>query len=807
MLTLVVVGCVGVLPAVAVGEIVPAAAIVNRISGADRYSTTVIAANSAFGTGADTVVIANGEDPVGPRLAASLAGAVEGPVLLSRSDTLPASTRQFILDAGVTRVIVIDGPVPFSAAVISALEAVGATVERISYAEPYSLAATIAARVASEVPFDGEALIVSGEQPFDYRALQAVGAYAFSQKMPILLSSYGGLPTTTTAALESLDVTHCVVAGDEWEIPAQVDDDLTDAGRVVTRVNGYRPEGLAAAMARYAIDEGWASPEQVVVTGMHHYAESAAGAFLAGARGGVVLLTNETGLSDKTQRFLYDYRAEIAQVTIVGSSAAIPNSVAVEIGAWAPPLPERTVSGTVRDVTSVPVEGVTAYVFGYDASDAIRPVSLESVAHSGLTGTYTATGVQSAESGPAWYWTVFDDPQSRYWAQSYRDAYPYPTYGDAVDAGPADVTGVDVKLKTASQWAAARVQRLSGADRYSTCLAVSRQNFAHAETVVIATGADFPDALAASALAGLYKSPLLLTKPDALPSGLTAELARLGCDEVVIVGGAKAVSASVEKALASAGYPLKARLAGTDRYDTAARVYRHIVAAGGTNGATVPFVVRGDSFPDALAASPFAWREVRPVLLVRPTSAPAPTMSIISGYGINTIIVIGGTSAVGPGALSNLAAASSDGIEYYRFAGTNRYETAAAVARAWGGVFPYVGVASGLTFPDALAGGAACGARGGALLLTSTTSLATPAASIITASRPYLWRAEIFGGTKSLSNGVRDRILSLWSVATTEVSPQDTVGSSACASVPYPDFLSNTPDTYIAHPSATEGSR
>lgn len=90
--------------------------------------------------------------------------------------------------------------------------------------------------------------------------------------------------------------------------------------------------------------------------------------------------------------------------------------------------------------------------------------------------------------------------------------------------------------------------RFAGSDRYQTSLEISQDwPDKSVETVVVATGGDFPDALAATPLAGAYYSPLLLTKKDSLPAGFAAELKRLGAKNVILVGGTGAISEKVQK--------------------------------------------------------------------------------------------------------------------------------------------------------------------------------------------------------------------------------------------------------------------
>ncbi len=97
-----------------------------------------------------------------------------------------------------------------------------------------------------------------------------------------------------------------------------------------------------------------------------------------------------------------------------------------------------------------------------------------------------------------------------------------------------------------------------------------------------------------------------------------------------------------------------------------------------------------------------------------------------------------------------------------RVFGSDRYATAAAVAtygvnRGWAS-WGFLGVATGLNFPDALGGGAACGSRGGVLLLTASTSLSTPCRDTITAHANDIGTVQVFGGPSALSAGVYNLI-------------------------------------------------
>ena len=84
-----------------------------------------------------------------------------------------------------------------------------------------------------------------------------------------------------------------------------------------------------------------------------------------------------------------------------------------------------------------------------------------------------------------------------------------------------------------------QVQRRSGPDRYSTAVAVNKGSFRVADTVFLATGSNFPDALAGSALAGnsVWKAPIYLVEKECVPVGVLDEISRLEPTEIYFLGG------------------------------------------------------------------------------------------------------------------------------------------------------------------------------------------------------------------------------------------------------------------------------
>jgi putative cell wall-binding protein len=154
------------------------------------------------------------------------------------------------------------------------------------------------------------------------------------------------------------------------------------------------------------------------------------------------------------------------------------------------------------------------------------------------------------------------------------------------------------------------VVRIAGLDRYATNLAVNEYSFATHSTAIVATGANFADALAVGPAVAGKGLPLILTATASLSATAAQQLTDMGVTNVVIVGGTGAVSSAVETAIKGMGITTT-RLAGTDRTQTAAAIATwetDTVANGGLafTGVATVHIANGANFPDALAAGPVA---------------------------------------------------------------------------------------------------------------------------------------------------------------------------------------------------------
>jgi putative cell wall-binding protein len=292
------------------------------------------------------------------------------------------------------------------------------------------------------------------------------------------------------------------------------------------------------------------------------------------------------------------------------------------------------------------------------------------------------------------------------------------------------------------------VLRVSGLDRFGTSVALAQAGYpGTAPVVFVATGVNYPDALAAGPAAAKLGGPLLLTMPDALPGNVSDEIKSLHPGKIVLVGGTSAVSAVVESQLKELAATVD-RVAGTDRFDTARKVVDYAFGS-----ASNVYVATGMNYPDALSAAAAAGANSLPVVLVNGggSAVDVATMSLLTKLGATRATVVGGTSAVSAGVESSLVSALGAG-NVFRLSGSDRFETSVLIAKDAfiSNVSAYF--ATGLQFPDALAGSALAAAKHAPLFTVLPGCV--PAETMQEVTALGVSEITLIGGTSALSADV-----------------------------------------------------
>ena len=290
-------------------------------------------------------------------------------------------------------------------------------------------------------------------------------------------------------------------------------------------------------------------------------------------------------------------------------------------------------------------------------------------------------------------------------------------------------------------------ERVYGSDRYETSYKLFEKGWNTSNTVILAYGFDYPDALSAAPLAGKKNAPILLVKNSGLKSQprLKQLLINKSVKNAIIVGGTGVISSEIDKDLKSMGISVK-RLGGKDRYETSVLIAKEV----GINTGEVA-LVNGLSFADALSISSIATKKKMPILLTRTDVIPVSIKRYLdsNSKSISKSYVIGSTGVVSNNVLNKLKSP-------VRLGGSDRFKTNKSVLDRFKGELNLsnVYIASGLDFPDALSASALAGKNNNFLLLSHTTRAEEAVKSEISENKGKISKAYILGSKAVISDEI-----------------------------------------------------
>jgi len=296
-------------------------------------------------------------------------------------------------------------------------------------------------------------------------------------------------------------------------------------------------------------------------------------------------------------------------------------------------------AGTTRYGTAAAIAGHTTFASPKSAIVATGENYPDALAASTLAGAHAPTPIVLTQST-----TYTADAKTALLALKGKGV----TSVTIVGGTSAVATSVEESIKADGF----TVTRVAGTDRYGTAAAIATEanttspaaTVNGVKTALIATGANFPDALAGGPAAYAFKMPLLLVN-DTVPKATSDALTALGIKNVQILGGTSAVSDTVKAQLDALTGSASGRLAGTNRFGTAAAVGNYEISSLGF-GAAAAVLATGNNFPDALAAGPLGGANSAPIVLT--ASLPAESQAFLQSHSstISNLFVSGGTAVI-----------------------------------------------------------------------------------------------------------------------------------------------------------------
>ncbi len=238
--------------------------------------------------------------------------------------------------------------------------------------------------------------------------------------------------------------------------------------------------------------------------------------------------------------------------------------------------------------------------------------------------------------------------------------------------------------------------RIYGPNRVDTSIEAARTlktklGVSKFDSVIVASGMNYADALAGSWLSAVKSAPILLldkVSEDKVAQYVKANLSAEGT--VYILGGNGAVPETLEDKLAGLNV---SRLSGKSRYDTNMAILEETDVSGKDL-----IVCSGAGYADALSVSSVG----RPIMLVG-TELTDAQKEYLEDAGFTKIYAVGGTAAVSSDVVNEL-------VQYAgvtRVGGKNRFETSLNVAKTFfPGTHDHMMMVYAKDFPDGLSGGA-----------------------------------------------------------------------------------------------------
>ncbi|WP_226582461.1 cell wall-binding repeat-containing protein [Halobacillus litoralis] len=302
------------------------------------------------------------------------------------------------------------------------------------------------------------------------------------------------------------------------------------------------------------------------------------------------------------------------------------------------------------------------------------------------------------------------------------------------------------------------VSTLSGENRVGTAIEISKDLYPDggADTVVVTTGYNFPDALSAGPLASAADAPIIpVNSGGTLTDAALDEIERLGAENVYILGGTGAVSEEVFTQLNSisiASNNVK-RLSDDTRYGTNLEIVKELQSEFGYEGNGV-FLATGKNYADALSAASIAGDMGMPIVLTNGEDLSDEALAVLEN---EDVYVVGGTSVVSDDVVSQVEEVS---LAVERLSGVNRYGTLVDLLQEFEPSTNQLYVASGTNYPDALAAAPLVTGKDGMLLLVDPENLPREVDAYLTkyAYTNDISSITVLGGDAAVSPAVKEAL-------------------------------------------------
>ncbi len=379
-------------------------------------------------------------------------------------------------------------------------------------ADPTSLSGTLASATAPnqvKVYLDGSST-----------ALATVDASSGTWTVPL---------GTNTPGVHSYSVVGTYGAYSTSAVPAT---GFFTVGITPTRISGADrfAVGIAITQSEYP-DPNVSHPDVVYVTTGRNYPDALSAAPAAAVQNGVLLLTEPASLPMSVATEIA--RLQPSKIVVVGGPNSVSPAVFTQLAGIQPNI--IRLGGASRYETS---RDIVTYGFLSSGSPAVSTAYVAT--GSNFPDALSASGAGGAFSAPVILVPGTSAAVDAATAQLIADLH---VTSIKVVGGPNSVSAGML----ASLNAIVPTSRVTGVDRFDTSRNIATDAFGaiNPDQVFLATGYNFPDALAGAVLAGKSHSPLIVVPTDCVPPATLTTIRDFGSTKITLLGGPVALTTNV----------------------------------------------------------------------------------------------------------------------------------------------------------------------------------------------------------------------------------------------------------------------
>ncbi|HWH32289.1 MAG TPA: cell wall-binding repeat-containing protein, partial [Egibacteraceae bacterium] len=305
---------------------------VSRHAGASRVETAVEVSKANWPQGgSEDVLLATSQNFPDALASASLAAALDAPLLLTPTSSLAPAVEGELARLGAKTVWILGGTAAVSAGVEEELGDLGYDTRRVRGGNRFETARAIA--LAPEARQVGTVALGMDQ---DWPSAATAGALAtLPERIPTLLVHTDAVPEVTETTLAELGAREVILVGGTGAISADVDQRLRDLGYQVRRLAGDSRYSTSSAVAGEVLAKLPAGQRTLVVATGNDFPDALAAGALAARLDGPMLLSPQCTLGDSpaTSDFLTANKARLDKAALVGGRAALSDRVMEQVAA------------------------------------------------------------------------------------------------------------------------------------------------------------------------------------------------------------------------------------------------------------------------------------------------------------------------------------------------------------------------------------------------------------------------------------------------------------------------------------------